>query len=113
MDENGLESTRQTLAEHGYNLMEQVGMGSYGQVYTVASHRYEGVIFVAKVIRIPEAPDNQISRDLFNREVSILRTLDHPHIVSFFDSFPCGDDFVLILEYCDRGTIDRDRKSVV
>jgi serine/threonine protein kinase len=87
--------------------MERVGMGSYGQVYTVASHRYEGMIFVAKVIRIPEAPDNQISRELFNREVTILRTLDHPHIVSFFDSFPCGEDFVLILEYCDHGTIDR------
>jgi serine/threonine protein kinase len=106
MGETIASGSQQILSEHGYDLLERVGVGSFGEVHSVASRRYPGVIFVAKFVRFLDETGTDAIRGLFEREVSILCKLDHPHIVSIFDCFECGEDFVLILEYCTQGTID-------
>jgi serine/threonine protein kinase len=107
MNQGITELSQKTLSEHGYDLLDPVGAGSFGEVYSVASRRYPGVTFVAKFIRFLDETETDAIRQLFEREVSILCKLSHPHIVSIFDCFECAQDFVLILEYCTQGTIDR------
>jgi serine/threonine protein kinase len=92
------------LGEHGYDLLEQIGVGSYGLVYTVLSRKYSGIVFVAKVMTLPAGGP---SAQVFDREIEMLTNLAHPHIVSLYDTFQAGCDFVLILEFCGQGTIDR------
>lgn len=36
-------------------------------------------------------------------EVSILKSLNHPHIVKYFDSFIDGGCLNIIMEYCKEG----------
>jgi serine/threonine protein kinase len=36
-----------------------------------------------------------------NHEASLLRNLDHPNIVRFFDSFIEGEFFCILTEYCE------------
>jgi serine/threonine protein kinase len=91
------------FSEHGYHVMGEIGSGSYGRVYTVTSHKYEDVIFAAKVLTL----DHQDTvASMFDTEVEILTRLLHPHVVALFDAFRCGNDYFLILEYCLNGTID-------
>jgi serine/threonine protein kinase len=102
--EDSIDRLRAVLAEHGYELQTQIGSGSYGCVYTVLSSRYVGLIFVAKVIAF--ATQFSSLDDIFNRETDILMHLSHPHIVRLFDKFTNGSDYILILEFCQNGTID-------
>jgi serine/threonine protein kinase len=93
-----------SLAQHGYDLLKPIGVGSSSLVYTVSSRKYSGMMFVAKVMTLPEAAPNS---QVFDREIEMLTNLAHPHIVSLFDAFRAGSDFVLVLEFCSQGTIDR------
>jgi serine/threonine protein kinase len=95
---------QQILSEHGYELMDPIGMGSYGRVYTVLSKKYSGVIFAAKVMTLEDRESNSST---FETEVEILTRLSHPNIVSLFDSFHSGHDCFLILEFCTNGTIEK------
>jgi serine/threonine protein kinase len=99
-ESDDLSHLSELLSTHGYTLMRQIGSGSYGRVYTVLSHKYQGVVFGAKVMSLAGA-----SASLFDTEIEILTQLSHPHIVSLFDAFRSGDDCILILEYCENGTI--------
>ena len=41
----------------------------------------------------------------FQLEVEIHRKLKHPNIVQFIDSFKTPERLVLVLEYCNGGTL--------
>lgn len=40
-----------------------------------------------------------------NREVAVLKKLNHPHIVRYIESFVEDEHLVIIMEYCDAGDI--------
>jgi serine/threonine protein kinase len=82
--------------------MNEIGVGSYGRVYTVLSQKYKDVIFAAKVMTLEGS-----SVCVFDTEIEILSNLSHPHILSLFDTFRVDNDCVLILEYCSNGTISQ------
>jgi serine/threonine protein kinase len=103
-DLDPLGTLRSVLSAHGYDLLNPIGSGSYSCVYTVLSRKYAGVIFAAKVMTLPES---ESTCECFHREIDILTKLSHPLVVSLFDTFSAGSEFVLILEYCNNGPIDR------
>ena len=39
-------------------------------------------------------------------EANLLKNLDHPGIVKFFDSFMDGEFFCIVTEYCEVSQID-------
>jgi serine/threonine protein kinase len=92
------------LSEHGYEMLDRIGVGSYAGVYTVLSSRYAGMKFVAKVIEFSSG--HASIAEVFNHETDILMQLGHPHIVSLFDKISTTSEYILILEYCQSGTID-------
>lgn len=73
-----------------YTIIKQIGQGTLGHVY-LAEHRFIKRQFVLKVLPEELADDrNFIQR--FEKEVGLLATLDHPHIVkmhtvSFADGY--------------------------
>jgi serine/threonine protein kinase len=95
---------RAVLLEHGYEMLDRIGVGSHAGVYTVLSSRYAGMTFVAKVIEFSSA--HASIAEVFNQETDILMQLGHPHIVSLFDKISTTTEYILILEYCQNGTID-------
>jgi serine/threonine protein kinase len=94
---------RTILTDHGYTLMDRIGIGSYSTVYTVHSKKYQNVTFAAKIMTL-ESPVSNSS--IFETEIEILTRLSHSHIVSLFDAFHSGNDCFLILEHCVNGPID-------
>ncbi|KAH0785633.1 CAMK family protein kinase [Histomonas meleagridis] len=92
------------LDEHGYDLGEKVGYGSFSKVFKVFSRNYKQ-IFVAKIIeRNYRQPEKQCKQ--YEREVNSLMTIFHPNVISIYDHFECDEAMFLILEYCNGGTID-------
>ena len=54
---------------------------------------------VVKEISTPnQSPEDTIDDQ---REASILRKLDHPAIIKFYDSFPNTDSFCIVSEYAE------------
>lgn len=68
----------------GYAVVREIGRGAMGAVYE-AVREADGQTVALKVIRPGVVPTRQ-QAERFLREAVILRTLDHPGVVRFFDS---------------------------
>jgi formylglycine-generating enzyme required for sulfatase activity len=62
-----------------YNLLEHLGSGALGSTY-LAEHRFLKKQFVIKIL-FPELSNNTDFIDRFERETSLLASLEHPNIV--------------------------------
>lgn len=99
----GTPDIEQILRLHGYTVISQIGEGGFGSVATVSSDKYPDVTFVAKFMKIPGDKNEMES---FDHEITVLRSVCHPNIVQMYDHFEENGIFVLILEYCDGGSLD-------
>lgn len=82
------------MASVDYNLIEELGFGSFGKVFK-AIHKQTGMI-VALKITSKQDPMSLLS---IRREYEVLRTIDHPYIASFFEYFENEDYCYLAIEY--------------
>ena len=51
--------------------------------------------------------DSGLEMSSFAREVEILATLRHPHVVLFMGACFVHPDIALVMEYCHRGSLDK------
>jgi serine/threonine protein kinase len=86
-----------------YLLEEQIGAGSFGEVWRARHHVFEEVV----AIKVPTDP--QFVRNL-QREGVTIHGLRHPNIVRAIDMDPYGTPPYLVMEYVDgpslRAVID-------
>jgi serine/threonine protein kinase len=86
-----------------YEKYEVLGEGAFAQVFR-AKHIPTGVFVACKAI-----PKEQISDDgefaLLQREVQMMKMLDHPFISAFFEVFDDHNYFFIATELADRGSL--------
>ncbi|CAH8368538.1 unnamed protein product [Eruca vesicaria subsp. sativa] len=85
-----------------YELGRRLGSGSFAVVW-LAKHRSSGL-----EVAIKEIDKKLLSpkvRDSLLKEISILRTIDHPNIIRLHESIETGDRIFLVLEYCSGGDL--------
>ena len=88
---------------HGFLFNDLIGKGGFSEVYRVHSIRFDQD-FCAKVISVDEQHiDSKWSS--FQAEVSSLMSLDHPHIIRLYEHFRENNQFFLILEFCELGSL--------
>ena len=87
----------------GYIVNGLIGQGGFADIYKVMSSKFHQE-FVAKVICIPNT-NIEVAWASFNSEITSLMKLDHPHIIKLYEHFQYNDRFVIILEYCTRGSL--------
>jgi serine/threonine protein kinase len=77
-----------------------LGTGSFSKVYLGYDLIYHKTVAVKEIIldRCELLPRIEI-------EVQLMRRMDHPNIVSFYDLFKGKNEWYLIMEYCDAGTL--------
>jgi calcium-dependent protein kinase len=85
-----------------YKIGKEIGQGKYGKVRLVAKKSYEKKRFALKSL---EKHSTKITEEQIKREFSILRDLDHPNIIKFYEIY--GDDkyFHFITEFCGGGEL--------
>ena len=86
-----------------YKLLKKLGNGTFGQVYKVM-HKKTGNIRAMKII-----PKNNLrpgfSDKEINREINIMKNLDHPHIIKIYEFYSYHNFYYLINEYCTEGDL--------
>ncbi|XP_066246360.1 serine/threonine-protein kinase Nek8-like [Euwallacea similis] len=95
-----------------YDILEQLGRGTFGVVYLCRKmHNKEKLV-------IKQIPIELIGGDQSKakNEVAILRSLSHPNVIQYFDSYMQHQSFCIVMEYASHGNlqqfIDERRKTL-
>ena len=91
---------QQSLA--GFEKIRTVGKGAYGTAVLYKKKDDESLV-ILKEINMHDL--NASERQLALNEVSVLALLDHPNIVSYYDSFEEDGVLMIEIEYADNGTL--------
>jgi calcium-dependent protein kinase len=85
-----------------YNIGKKIGYGKYGVVRLVSKKSYEEKRFALKSI-----PRECLSADItmLEREFEILKTIDHPNIINFYEIYADRTHFHLVTEFCGGGEL--------
>ncbi|KAI9207963.1 kinase-like domain-containing protein [Polychytrium aggregatum] len=88
----------------GYQTLERIGSGSFGEIHTV-KRVSDGKIFARKEIDYKKMTDKE--KQQLVAEVNILRDLKHPNIVRYHERFVDRESYIIyiIMEYCEGGDL--------
>jgi len=79
---------------------EKIGEGTYGVVFKAEQTTKNGRLVALKRIRLDTETEGVPSTAL--REISLLKELEHPNIISLFDVIHSDNKLHLVFEYLDR-----------
>ncbi|XP_053463590.1 NUAK family SNF1-like kinase 2 [Nycticebus coucang] len=87
---------------HRYEFLETLGKGTYGKVKK--ARESSGRLVAIKSIRKDRIKDEQ---DLMHirREIEIMSSLNHPHIIAIHEVFENSSKIVIVMEYASRGDL--------
>uniref|UniRef100_A0A2C9JNN1 non-specific serine/threonine protein kinase n=1 Tax=Biomphalaria glabrata TaxID=6526 RepID=A0A2C9JNN1_BIOGL len=91
---------QQTLA--GFEKIRTVGKGSYGAAVLYKKKDDESLV-ILKEINMHDLTASE--RQMALNEVNVLAMLDHPNIISYYDSFEEDGVLMIEMEYADNGTL--------
>lgn len=83
-----------------YQILSEIGSGSYGKVYQVRDLKTQ-VLRAVKIIQKIRVQDYQT----FVNEINILKKLDHPNIVNIIETYETERNCFVVLEYCMGGEL--------
>lgn len=86
-----------------YRIGNILGSGSCGEVKT-CFHRETGQKRAVKILK-KNLMKSESEKALLLREISILKSLDHPSIIRTFEFFEDTTRFYLVMEYCSGGDL--------
>ena len=81
-----------------------IGRGAYGAAY-IFTNKASNLQHVAKKIPLDGLPDDE--RKATAQEVELLRTLDHPNIVEYIESFTDRKNVLyIVMSFCEGGDLE-------
>ncbi|OMJ66818.1 hypothetical protein SteCoe_36202 [Stentor coeruleus] len=86
-----------------YRLGKLIGTGTYGEV-RMCFHRESGAKRAVKIIR-KDLMTNEGLRANLDKEISILRSLDHPNVVRIYEFFEEVKRLYIVMEFCKGGEL--------
>ena len=99
-----------TFLNNRYLILKKLGQGGMAAVYQVSDTQRPGVVQAAKemsdaALVLPE--ERAYAIECFQREASMLRTLEHPNLPKVTDFFTEGGKHYLVMEYIPGQTLDK------
>ncbi len=85
-----------------YKVLNKLGDGSYGTVYSAINILTGSKIAMKKIEKIKE---NEIDDLQIKNEIDILKKLDHPNIVKIYEFYDTKKNYFIITEYCKHGEL--------
>lgn len=82
-----------------YTLLGYAGKGAFATVCK-AVHNITKREVAIKIIQ-----KNTIPKEKYEKEISILEKLDHPFIVAYYETFENEENYYIVLEYVQLGSI--------
>lgn len=94
----------------GYEIMAELHRGGQGVVYKAIQKATKRTVALKLLLQGPYASPRQRSR--FEREVDLVASLQHPNIVTVYDSGTSHGRLFYAMEYVDGQPLDRFMESV-
>ena len=87
-----------------YRYMSQIGAGSFSKAYLI-KNKYNNK---EMVLKLTKSKLHDLDRKYFTREVEILKTICHPHIIKLYDYNIINNNvFWCLNDYCNLGSLDK------
>lgn len=80
-----------------YEIIKELGTGSFGKVFKVKHLKYPDQVFAMKIVKKRTFDDENIVLN----EINCLKELDHPNIMKVYEVYHDTENFYLILELCE------------
>jgi NIMA (never in mitosis gene a)-related kinase len=91
-----------------YDVKKVVGEGSYGKA-VLCKRKVDSRLCIIKQISIKKMSRKEAL--LTEQEATLLKRLQHPNIVSFWESFVTSNSLYIVMEYADGGDLDHYIKA--
>ncbi|EAR96270.2 plant dual-specificity MAP kinase kinase family domain protein (macronuclear) [Tetrahymena thermophila SB210] len=85
-----------------YQELEIIGRGNFGSA-TLVKEIATQILFIAKKIILAGLKERE--QESAKQEAELLKSLKHPNIVAYKDSFMIDGTLIIIMEYCEEGDI--------
>lgn len=82
-----------------YTIGKEIGEGSFGKIYH-GTNRENGAVRAIKVV----AKTRIHSANMYN-EADLLKTLDHPHIITIYEVIESEETIGIVIELCEGGSL--------
>ncbi|AEO58805.1 hypothetical protein MYCTH_2306416 [Thermothelomyces thermophilus ATCC 42464] len=83
-----------------YRGFTKIGQGASGGVYT-GHERGTNRLVAIKQMNLEQQP----KKDLIINEILVMKESSHPNIVNFIDSYLCGGELWVVMEYMEGGSL--------
>ena len=90
---------------NGYLIKRPIGQGKFSIVFK-AVKQSDNTTVALKLIKIFDMQDKK-QREKWLKEVELLESLDHPHIIKYLDSFIDENEMYIAVEWAERGDLKR------
>lgn len=91
------------LKKHGYKVGEQIGRGSYARVKLAYSGYHQRLVAI-KIISKFRTPEDYV-QEFLPRELEVVRGLQHPNLIRFYQSIETTHRVFIIMEYAENGSL--------
>ena len=95
-----MDSIGEELLKHGYIVRSYIGMGGSSDVF-LAFDKSMSNRFAVKVLKI----NNEKERKSIINEVEIMKKLDHPNVVKYYDCIVFMNHVAIVMEYMTEGDL--------
>ncbi|EAS07778.1 Serine/Threonine kinase domain protein (macronuclear) [Tetrahymena thermophila SB210] len=92
------------ITQFGYEVIKELGRGSFGVVYLGIK---QGEELAIKTIKKDKIQRSQKLTELLDSEKQLLSTIKSNHITKLFEFFETDKNCFLAMEYCNGGTLEK------
>ena len=93
-----------------YLLVQKLGEGQFGVVYK-ATHQEKDETFAVKTIEKKKVNSNPKLRKLFDTEMHVMKTINHPNILHLHEYLETANNYYLVIDYCNGGDLEEHVKK--
>lgn len=98
------------FSSYGYRVKQELGCNpSGGRVTYQAVHLATLQLVVIKQFQFAQSSSSWADYDAYQREIRILKSLEHPGIPRYLDSFQTADGFCMVQEYINAPSLVVER----
>ena len=86
-----------------FEIKKKLGEGHFGSVFLVKSKKTNKLYALKEIIATRYRSEAQ--RIAVEREIKLLENLHHPHVITYYNSFREKNNFYIITEYINGGSL--------